>query len=145
MIQKLNNKNYQEVYEILKKLGESYINRLPKKLYVLIEERASAEPKIDKKEAISREAIAFIAMLHYHYWCDTEEEKQELMDVFNENEEKRKQEAYEKYNPDVFAQNRTEMAQEKENKNTELVVKKEEKWYKKIVNFIKSIFKRRNF
>lgn len=141
MMPKLTNENYLEVYLILNKLGEGYINRIPKKLYNLIKEKAVKGQKNNKD--ISKESIVFIAMLHYNYWCDSEAEKQEIISVLKENEASYEQELREKYKVNVFEKNQVEPITKNESESTELVAIHNEKWIFKIINFIKNIFKRR--
>lgn len=86
---------YSEVYGILETLGEKYINRLPKDLYELIKVSKSNaySPKYDlesisQDKSIKRESLSMIALFHLNYWCDTEEEKEELKALFKKNDEK---------------------------------------------------------
>lgn len=86
---------YSEVFGILEALGEKYINRLPKDLYELIKSSKSNSysPKysldtILEEKSIKRESLSMIALFHLNYWCDTEEEKQELKELFKQNDEK---------------------------------------------------------
>ena len=84
---------YSEVYSILNMLGETYIIKIPSKLYQMIKEEKLNEynPKYDSTLAleqpnIKNETLSMIALFHLNYWCDSQEEKQELKDLFNENE-----------------------------------------------------------
>ncbi len=86
---------YSEVYGILEALGEKYINKLPKDLYELIKSSKSSSysPKynidiLSQDKTIKRESISMLALFHLNYWCETEEEKQELKELFKKNEEK---------------------------------------------------------
>ena len=91
----IKSKSYTEVYEILNKLGDNFINKIPKEIYSLIENSRDTEykpkvflddNKINKKEK-SREALALFAFLNIAYIAD-EESKKELLKIYNENEEK---------------------------------------------------------
>ena len=104
---------YSEVYSILNLLGESYIAKLPTSLFNMIreEKRQDYNPKYDLKtnlgqQNIKRETLAMIALLHFNYWCDSEEEKNKLKEIFKTNEEKYQAEIKEKYNPDNLFKNR---------------------------------------
>ena len=86
---------YSEVYSLLNALGSQYINALPKKLYSLIEEKRdkSYNPTFDLsmpiyKQNISKNATALICILHYNYWCTSEEEKNKINKVLKYNTEK---------------------------------------------------------
>ena len=86
---------YSEVYSILKMLGKEYMEKLPKTiLKIIIESREeNYNPKYDlsiplKNQDINRKSIAMITLLHYNYWCETQEEKSKLKKMLEENEEK---------------------------------------------------------
>lgn len=81
---------YSEVYSVLELLGEDYISKLPSKMYNMIEEERLKEynPSYSmplKNESIKKEALAIIAVLHLNYWCETEEEKSRLNNLFENN------------------------------------------------------------
>ena len=87
---------YSEVYGILNMLGDGYIKLIPIKLYNFIKENKSIEynPNYDSniplaKQNISKNATAFICMLHYNYWCTSEEEKEKLKKVLDYNQKKK--------------------------------------------------------
>lgn len=138
---------YSEVYSILNMLGESYIEKLPSKLYNLIKEEKSAEynPQYNgtialEQQNIKKETLSMIALFHLNYWCNSEEEKHELNKLFNENEEKYQAELREKYNTDNLFKNRNE--EKAENIVTEQsLVEYKEPFFKRILNKIKSLFK----
>lgn len=144
---------YSEVYSVLNLLGNSYIERIPKKLYEMIEREKSStyNPKFIKEKSLSeqnikRESLSMIALLHLNYWCDSENEKQELLKLFKDNEEKHQAEIREKYNPDnIFKQNaeitpKQEVIAEAPVNNMQLVEVKEDSWLKKVWKKIISFF-----
>lgn len=146
---------YSEVYGILDMLGENYIKLIPIKLYNFIEENKSIEYKTNfdsniplAQQNISKNATAFICMLHYNYWCTTEEEKSQLKKVLDYNQ-KKKQEELSKYNEDIFSKkaNKTKIEtytqeiSELSNKQFPVVIQKQT-WFTKFINFFKKIFKR---
>lgn len=145
---------YSEVYGILDMLGEQYIKSIPQKLYNHIQENRNKEYTpiydIDKpleEQNIKKRTAAFICMLHYKYWCETEEEKKEIVDILNENYEKQKEKyfAYEKTmfkKEDKQQQNQEQVVQqspEPVEQQKSLVVKKENVFVR-FINFIKRIF-----
>lgn len=139
---------YSEVYGVLEMLGEEYINEIPKKMYTFIKENRdkSYNPiyDIDKplsKQNLKRRTVAFICMLDYNYWCKTEEERTQINKILLKNEEKIK----EKYSVNnIFKQDKEKEANEKEEvlKENKELIKYEEKWYTKFINFIKKILKK---
>ena len=144
---------YSEVNGVLNMLGENYINKLPKSLYnmVISEKLDFYNPTYDgtialDKQNIKRESISMIALFHLNYWCENETEKNELRQLFKENEDKYQAELREKYNPDNLFKNRTSaIIQETEtiDENVAMVEYKEQGLFKRIIEKIKRIFKRR--
>lgn len=131
---------YSEVYEILNILGEEYINRLPKKLYNLIENERNRKSIIEFdinqppfKQNISDKASAIIAYLNLQYWC-TEEERKKLIEQYIRNDEQYNQELKRKYNSDDLFKHK------KVNTKTELIeFKEKESIFKKLLYKIKNM------
>ena len=95
---------FSEVYSVIHLVGDSYISKLPPKLYQLIEENRleSYSPVFSANDlsfmkTLKRETIAMLVVLELNYWCDSEEEKQELQNILNDNSEKYHQKMMEKY------------------------------------------------
>ena len=141
---------YSEVYSILNLLGENFIKKLPKSLYEMIKKEKSssynpqysASLKLEEQD-IKKESLSMIALFHLNYWCENEEEKEELKRIFSENEEKYQAELREKYNPDnIFKKRKVPEIKQEENYNVNLPIEiKEEKFYHRLINFIKKIFR----
>lgn len=139
-----NEKVFAEVYEILAILGDNYIKRLPRKLYQLIDNSRDSnylpEYTLNKpfhEQGIHKKSISMIALLHLNYWCNSEEEKNELRKILNKNETKLQEELRVKYNPEnIFKKNQTHV----DNNVALIEVKKEKKIYK-IISLIKNFFK----
>ena len=122
--------NYREIYLILNKLGPSYIKKVPKSVYNYIVQNMSTKDIANK--TISKETIAFIAGLHYRYWAESQEEKRQLIEIFNENKKIKD----ERMNPDNLFKNK-----EKVEKVESVQLIKVEKWYTKILKLFKRIFR----
>lgn len=110
---------YSELLEILELMEVEYVNKIPKKLMKVFKENASTtyEKHIDaniplEEQNISEKTSALIAMLTLNYWCDSKEQKQELLDIYKENEKKYQEELREKYNPDNIFNNEYESTKE---------------------------------
>ena len=147
---------YSEVYSVLNKLGNDYINKIPDNLYKMIKQEKLEEynPKYIftinlEEQKIKKESIAMIALFHLNYWCDSNEEKEKLRKLFKENENKYQTELCEKYNPDNIFKNRCKPNvenQETNNKNQEKIknakeiIKYKESIFKRILNKIKMFF-----
>lgn len=82
-----------------------------------------------------------IALFHLNYWCNSDEEKEQLKQLFKNNEEKHQAEIREKYNPDnLFKNNKQETIQEANvNSNNLAIVEYKESILKKFINKIKSL------
>ena len=140
---------YSEVYEILNLLEEKYKEKVPNKIRTFFEEEKLKEykPKIDTdvpliEQNLKRETIVLLAVLNLNYWCDTPEEKQEVLDEFAKNEKER-QEILEKYNPDnVFKKNQEKATEKQLQQNTDMIIYKETNFIKKLLNKIKQLFKK---
>ncbi len=143
---------FTEVNEIMKLMPIELINKIPSKFREMIKEEKDNNYIPDIKEPIEKcklknETIIILGLIYRDFLCSQDERKKlqekdarELQKVKKDIEEMR-----EKYNPDdIFKkknQNNMEESNAKE-ENTSMVVVQEEKWYEKIFNLIKRIFKR---
>ena len=80
-------------------------------------------------------------MICYNYWCTTEIQKQEYLKHLKENELLYQKQMREKYNPDDIFKNKKENTQEIVKEEKSLIEVPKQKWYKKIILFLKNIFK----
>lgn len=140
-------KAYTEVYDILKYIDKSYIDKIPKKFLSFIEKEKdnSYVPNINPDIALEEQnllpdTINILAMLKLDYWCKDENEKNELITILKENEQKHQQDVYEKYNPDNIFKKKNEIKQEEKQIEKSLTVGIEEKWYQKIINKLRNFF-----
>lgn len=142
---------YSEVYEILNLLEDEYKNRVPKKVIEFFErerdENYNPIIEIDvplDKQNLKRETMVLLAILNMNYWCDNADEKQEMLNSFNENEASKKlkeKELAEKYNPNnLFKKNEIHEVIEE----VAMVEYKEPNFIQKIIFKIKSLFRRSN-
>lgn len=137
---------YSELYAILQVLGNEYINKLPIKLYDIIENKRNYDytPKYNdevdfNKQGVKRETISVLALLYLNYWCESEEEKNKLNNYFIENEKKYQKELREKYDPDkIFDNNLFSNNSEKIIENNSLAVVKPKN---KIIQLVEKIIK----
>lgn len=84
---------YAEIYAILSTFTDDYISRIPAEMLDFIATNRNKKylPLIDenktlREQKVSKKTIAFMAMLKLNYWCETEEEKQEFLNVLESNE-----------------------------------------------------------
>ena len=132
---------YSEVYQVLKLLGNEYIDKLPKSLFNMLEEKRDIHynPKYTENIPlnINKETISIIALLHLNYWCENENEKHELNQILKNNEIRYQDELRKKYNQDNLFKKRT---QENSIKSQVNLVEYKESIFKKFIKKIKNIF-----
>ena len=142
---------YSEVCTILNMLEDEYKERVPKNVMDFFEEERDKEynPIIDvniplEKQNLKRKTLVLLAILNLNYWCDSEEEKQEILDSFAKNEELKwlkEKELTENYN----INNLFNKIENTENKTeVSLIEYKEQNFIQKIISKIKSLFRRKN-
>ena len=142
---------YSEVCTILNMLEDEYKERVPKNVMDFFEEERDKEynPIIDvniplEKQNLKRKTLVLLAILNLNYWCDSEEEKQEILDSFAKNEELKRikeKELTENYN----INNLFKKIENNENKTeVSLIEYKKQNFIQKIILKIKSLFSRKN-
>lgn len=142
---------YSEVCTILNMLEDEYKERVPKNVMDFFEEERDKEynPIIYvniplEKQNLKRKTLVLLAILNLNYWCDSEEEKQEILDSFAKNEELKRlkeKELTENYN----INNLFNKIENTENKTeVSLIEYKEQNFIQKIISKIKSLFRRKN-
>ena len=144
-------KAYAEVDMILSFMEVKYVEKIPKKMRELFENEKlqNYEPRINpqiplEEQNLQKKTYAILAMLNLNYWCDDENEKQELIKLYAENDRKKEEELKEKYNPDnIFKKKEIENIPNIEEKNTALVEYKESNFFKKIISKIMNLFKKK--
>ena len=146
---------FSEVEAIIHALGEEYQKKLPEKLWQTIQQSKleSYTPHyqietLATEKDIKRESIAMIALFHLNYWCESEEEKEQLKQLLEENERKQKQELKETYRldkshlhspPEEKDEVRQQEAMEEKEQKTEMI-KKESFWS----GLLRKLFHRNN-
>lgn len=158
---------YAELLEILSLMEDNYVNKIPKKLMSIFKEYSlpSYEKHINpdiplEEQNLSETTSALLGMLMLNYWCESEEQKQELKQTFEENERKYQEELREKYNPNnIFNNQKSEttatQVSTNASQNVENTISNSAElpmdyhnfpWYKKIFtkirNFVYKLFRR---
>ena len=106
---------YAELLEILSFTDESLVNKIPKKLMNIFHSNASTSYEKHltvsiplEEQNVSKKTAALIALLSLNYWCESEDEKQELKSILAQNERIKEEKLREKYNPDnIFNTNKS--------------------------------------
>ncbi len=103
---------YAELLEILSFTDASLVSKIPYKLMHIFQKYASHsyEKHLDmdlplEHQNISKKTATLITLLTLNYWCDSEDEKNEIKSLLNENAKIKEQELKEKYNPDNLFKN----------------------------------------
>ena len=140
------NIEYSEILEILGYMDKQYVEKLPKKLIELFENNSfkNYKPHIDFEVPLSEQYInsnttAILALMYLDYWCEDDNEKQELIKLYDNNETIYQKELSEKYNPDNLF--KKQEGQQIVNE-TSLIKYKDENILKKILNKILGFFKK---
>ena len=139
-------KAYSEIYDILQLLGSEFVDKIPNEFIEFIDREKDNEyyPNIKKdipleEQNLLEDTINILAMLKLDYWCENEEEKEELKSILIENERLYQEDLREKYNPDNIFKRK-----ERENlNNLPIEIEKVNLW-KRILRYIQKLFNHKN-
>ena len=127
---------YSELYSVLNLLGKSYIEKLPKQLYQLIENSRNPNylPKYSFNEPlvnqnINKKTISMLALIDLNYWRKDNTEKQELVDILNRNKKMVDEYQSIKYNTDNLFKNHR-VVEQKQIQDVKIAKYKENFWTK---------------
>lgn len=162
---------FAELLELISFLDEESRNKIPKKLISIFEANAldayekHLSPELPLEEQnISEKTISYLGVICLNYWCDSEEEKQELINNMRENDIRKEKELREKYSYDKMFNNQ-KSTEEISKQNHTISDSKEDiisntntsnlpidysslPWYKKVLskirNFFNNLFKTKN-
>ena len=132
---------YSEVDEFLGLISNEHRNKIPKKLREFFREEKDTNyikginPNVPiKNQKLKEETLGIIALLNLQYWCEDENEKQRLKEVYAKNEKIYQEMLQVQFNPN-------EIFKKKEPTQESLsIVEYKESIIKKLVNKIKNIF-----
>lgn len=143
-------KAYTEILEIISHFSEEEYSKIPKEKIKFYEDNKDnnydykINPEIDLKEQyISRETEVLLIILFRDYFA-TEKQKDVLDNLLKQNQEKADKEKYEKYNPDNIFKKSNDLETNDNSNDKEIlpVIIKEQRWYVKILDFFRSIFRK---
>ena len=136
---------YSEVDTILNKMEEEYVNRIPLDIRKIIKEEKNkeynpiivlSEDRLEKE--LNRNTIAILAWLNLNYWCDNEKEKENLIEIYKENDIINEEEKREKYPIDIFKnQNRNNNEEKEENSQINIMISKKDNFIIKLLRKIR--------
>ena len=136
-------KAFKEVYIILNRSSKEELIKVPKTFVEFIESNMDRDynPQIDFsdnfEESVLEETLLILALIYRDYLISKEERAILLQD-----EEKQLEELKKSYNiENLFKKRQQESEESSSNIEQQLTVIKEEKWYKKLLNKILSVFR----
>lgn len=140
-------KAYKQVIEILKYAPQEIVDKIPQKMIKTF--KTNMDDKYDFKIDISKsfeeqdvleETKAILANIFRDYWA-TLEQKERILEKEKNDREIEENLKREKYNPDDLFKKKQKVIQQNEEIQSNFPVEiKKEKFYKKIINFMKKIF-----
>ena len=140
-------KAYKQVIEILKYAPQEIVDKIPQKMIKTF--KTNMDDKYDFKIDISKsfeeqdvleETKAILANIFRDYWA-TPEQKERILEKEKNDREIEENIKREKYNPDNLFKKKQKVIQQNEEIQNNLPVEiKKEKFYEKIINFLKKIF-----
>lgn len=137
-----------ETLDILKHMENSYIEKIPRKFMVFLENNKSTNyiSNLDHSKKVNEMILKektkdILAIIYMKYWC-TEEEKHAYNELLQENEKKYQDELRKKYNVDNIFQKTNQFEKTMQNNitNNVAIVEYKESIFKKLINKIKNIF-----
>lgn len=136
-------KAFKEIYIILNRASSEELDKIPKSFIEFIEKNMDVNhnPKIEFNEnfenSVLEETLLLLALIYRDYLISKEERS-----ILLKNEEDKLEELKESYNiENLFNKRKQHNEEHRGNVEQQLIVIKEEKWYKKILNKILQIFK----
>ena len=140
-------KAYKQVIEILKYAPQEIVDKIPQKMIKTF--KTNMDDKYDFKIDISKsfeeqdvleETKAILANIFRDYWA-TPEQKERILEKEKNDREIEENLKREKYNPDDLFKKKQKVIQQNEEIQSNFSVEiKKEKFYKKIINFMKKRF-----
>ena len=142
-----------EVYDIIKHMDKEMQEKIPNNFMNLIKENKALnyefniDYKKDIKNQILRETKIILSLIYRDYLC-SKEKREELLALDLEEIRREEKILQEKYKIDFESRKKEKIQNEEEIEDTEQekinlpIEVEKEKWYMKIFNFIKKIFKK---
>ena len=130
--------DYKEDYNILE---DNSIRFIKENMDISYEDNINQDTPIDKQN-LKKDTKILLSLIYRNYWCD-EDEKKKLMEEDANKKREYEKEIYEKYNPDNIFNNKNKVIEDiKINEDEKQLLVPKETLFKKLINKIKSFFKR---
>lgn len=142
-------KAYKEVIEILKNVPKESVNKIPKEIIEIFNTNMDKDYKfkIDENSSFEEQNLleetkVIFANIYRDYWA-TPYQKEKIEEKEKNDRLKVEEEKREKYNIDeIFKRRKSTINKIEENNDPNLPIEiKKEKFYQKLIKFIKRIFK----
>lgn len=149
MISQNTKEAYSEIDDFLELLDEDTKEKVPEYLRKFFKDNKDKDYRKRiisdisiKDQNLKEETLALIAMLNLKYWCKDEEERQRLIKIYSDNEEKYNEILdKEKISDVIFKNNKTDNQEYGNLQNIEITKYKKETFIKKLLRKIKGMFK----
>lgn len=145
------NQAFSETYDVINHMSKEMQEKIPKSFINLIKENRDLDYKVnidyskDIKEQLLKETKIILSLVYRDYLCSSEK-REELLALDIEEIRREEKSSQEKYKIDYDSRKKEKLQDVEELKNKEqetLPIKVEkDKWYIKVINFIKKILKR---
>ena len=142
---------YKEVYVVLNNMDEKYVKAIPQSFIDMIKSNMNKDYGFELNDKIGfeeqellKETKAILAYIFLNYW-GTEEQNAKIKEKFRQDIIKEEQ-LKDKYNPDELFKNKKNnniSSNKIQNEEVNLVEYKKVNIFTKLINIIKSIFKRK--
>ena len=135
-----------EVYEILKVTPIELTSRIPKKKKKMVEDnrakdyRFILEEPFDERD-LKQETIVILGLIYRDFFADPEE-REELQLKDKEEIKRIEEEMNKQYDMNTIFQQKNAKNKKNEVEETDLILYKEQSFFKKILNLIRGVFKR---
>ena len=143
-------KAYKEVIEILKYLPKESVNKRPKTIIETFEKKQKKDyvfnidiNKTFEEQNLLEETKDILAIIFRDYWA-TPYQREKIQEKEKYERQKIEEEKLKKYNPkNIFKNKKNIIEKNEENKNLPIQIKKQ-KFYEKLINFLKNLFHIKN-
>ena len=143
-------KAYKEVIEILKYVPQESVNKIPKTMLETFEKKMDKDyvfnvdiNKSFEEQNLLEETKDIFAVIFRDYWA-TPYQRERIKEKEKYDRQKIEEEKANKYNPDDIFKKRKETTEKyiENNEEKSIAIIPEEKWYRRIFNIIKGLFKK---
>ena len=140
---------YAEVDAILELLEDEYLKKIPAQVREFFKKEKNKEYRINinakiglDEQNLKDETISILTLLQINYLCDSEEEKQEILNELYENDRLKEEELREKYNPDNIFKSKVKIDKNINPESVAIMKYRERSIIKRILDKILRLLKR---